>query len=219
MMKLFLIRHGETDWMSEGKLQGRSQVSLNERGKKQAQAGARFIKNVRPTRLISSSLLRAQETAYWIHRECGLSVRKDPRLNEIFFGEWEGKSHEEIQENFPGFYQDWLELSENFKAPGGESIQTVRHRILSFFAEIRSYQGTVAAVSHGGPIRLLILDLLKEPLRFFRFLKINPGSVTSIEDNCGDLKITGIHPETGKENSLIFGVTQKIRGLSAGQVA
>lgn len=201
-MRLYLIRHGETDWLSQGKLQGRADVALNERGRKQAQMVASFIKGLGTERLISSTLRRAKETAYYIAMECGLSFQEDPRLDEIFFGDWEGQPVDEIQTQYPNLYQSWIELKESFQAPQGESVKEVRERIRSFFDDIHTREETVVAVSHGGPIRLLVLEILKVPLHGFRSIRMDPASVVLIENDHGSWCIAGVNPKNGEHFSL-----------------
>lgn len=201
-MRLFLVRHGETDWLVEGRLQGRSSVALNSTGRDQAQAAAHYLKSMKVRRLYTSELPRARETARFISETSLISSEEDIRLNEIFFGEWEGKPHHEIQHQYPELYRGWSELNMNFVAPGGESVQTVLERIRSFFAELRRFPETVVAVSHGGPIRLLLLELLGEPLHKFRALPVEPGSVTLVEKGSGAFRIVKIHVKTGAETSL-----------------
>lgn len=196
-MKLFLVRHGETDWLLEGRLQGRSGVQLNDTGKKQALAAAGYLKGEKASRLYASELLRAKETARFISAECSILPQEDARLNEIFFGDWEGKPHQEIQSQYPELYRGWVDLDAQFSAPGGENVQVVLDRIRAFFAEARHFQEPVIAVSHGGPIRLLLLELLGEPLHKFRSLPIEPGSVTLVENRSEYFEITKIQVETG----------------------
>ncbi len=201
-MKLFLVRHGETNWLLEGRLQGRSGVELNETGKRQAQAAADYFKAMKVRRLYGSELPRARETAHFISRACRLSLEEDARLNEIYFGDWEGLPHQTIQNQYPELYRNWMELKADFMAPGGETVQVVLERVRSFFAELKHLSETVIAVSHGGPIRLLLLELLGEPLHKFRSLPIEPGSVTLVQNGSVSFKIVKIHVETGAETPM-----------------
>ena len=95
------MRHGETDWLLQGRLQGRSKVSLNETGKKQARTAAEYLSAVGAKRLVVSELDRAKETARFVSEACGLSPRVDPRLNEIYFGKWEGETYDDIRAQYP----------------------------------------------------------------------------------------------------------------------
>lgn len=201
-MRLFLARHGETDWLLQGRLQGRSKVSLNETGKKQARVAAEYLNAAGANRLFISELDRAKETARFISEACGLSPRVDARLNEIYFGKWEGETYDDIRAQYPEHFKNWIELKPDFSAPGGENVREVLRRIISFRDELSAEDESVIAVSHGGPIRLLLLELLNEPLCKFRSLPVEPGSITLIEQGAQELKIVKIDPSTGAETCL-----------------
>ena len=191
-MKLFLVRHGETELLSQGRLQGHSSVPLNENGRKQAQEMARFFQSIKVDLLFSSVLNRAVETVAFIEKSSGVNRQEDLRLNEISFGEWEGLSYDELQTRDPQIFADWVELKETFQAPGGEPICSVSERILSFFQEMGALDKTVVAVSHGGPIRLLMMELLRMPLRMFRTLKVEPCSIHLIEPGPEGFRVNGV---------------------------
>jgi broad specificity phosphatase PhoE len=146
---LGLLRHGQTDWNFEGKLQGTSDIPLNEMGLKQAQAAAQAIKPDEWDIVLSSPLLRARATAQQIVETHALKeVVVDLRLLERAFGEAEGLS-----------YQQWKTLYDPaVGTPGGENLEqleTRARRMLQEFAE--EFSGKrVLAVSHGAFIRKLV---------------------------------------------------------------
>ena len=202
-MKLFLARHGETDWLLQGRLQSRSGVKLNATGQKQARAAAEYLKTIRAARLFVSELERAKETAHFVSEACGLRPKVDKRLNEIYFGAWEGRTYDDIRTQYPEDYKNWIELKSDFSAPGGENVREVARRIVSFRDDLTgAADESVIAVSHGGPIRLLLLEFLDEPLCKFRSLPIDPGSITLIEQGAQELKIVKIDLATGAETCL-----------------
>jgi broad specificity phosphatase PhoE len=201
-MRLLLVRHGETDWLAEGRLQGNSAVPLNERGQEQARLAARTVKMIRPDRIFSSTLPRAQETADFMAAECGRRREDDGRLNEISFGDWEGKHHEEIQAQYPVLYQDWLDLKADFVPPAGESVREVSGRMRNFFDQMRVSSETLVAVSHGGPIRLLFLELLGAPLGLFRSVPLPPCSMFLIEAVRGGVRVMNVNADTGAPAAL-----------------
>ncbi len=156
MTRFILIRHGETDWNVEGRYQGQSNVSLNERGYRQALEVAFTLKDREPSIIYSSDLKRARETADVIAGVLGLLVRMDPRLREIHLGEWEGMLFEQIKAS----YSDLLKLRKQdprtVSAPGGETVEQVRIRIMSAVAEIVKTHPheAVVLVSHGVPLAI-----------------------------------------------------------------
>ena len=106
-MRLVLVRHGETQWVREGRYQGTSNVPLNARGRKQAQAVGRVIRDERPFAIYSSELIRVRETAEIIAKASRRKVRTDRRLNEVSFGKWEGSLFREIRERYPKDVRRW----------------------------------------------------------------------------------------------------------------
>jgi len=156
------VRHGQTSWNQEGKYQGHSDISLNERGIKQGNLVAKRLANEKISAIYSSDLLRAQQTAEAIAEYHGLSVITKPEFREINFGIWEGLTYQEIME-------DWSEiLTAMYSKPGeigppqGESFQVVKQRVTRSLQEcIAEHQEqTIVLVSHGGTMRVLLCAAL-----------------------------------------------------------
>jgi len=154
---IYLVRHGETEWNVERRMQGRRESSLTALGRRQAAAMAELLAGlIEPRagwRLISSPLGRAHETAQTIAARLGLPVEVDERLTEIAFGEWEGRLRDEVTPQHPELFatREWL-----VSAPGGERFDDVRARVASFLADLpEEPERRVIAVSHGVAGRLL----------------------------------------------------------------
>lgn len=145
MTTLLLARHGETDWNRELRIQGSSDIELNELGRRQAQLLAQELTDVELDAIYASDLRRARATAAAVAAAHGLEVRLDPRLRERSFGSWEGLTREDIAEFPPGSRHD------------GESDEAVRERMLAAVAEIAAaHPGEqVLIVSHGGALNTL----------------------------------------------------------------
>jgi broad specificity phosphatase PhoE len=145
MTTLLLARHGETDWNRELRIQGSSDIALNELGREQAAALAEELADVELDAVYSSDLARARATAEAVAATHGLDVRLDPRLRERSFGSWEGLTREDIAEFPEGSRHD------------GESDAEVRARVLEAIEEIsRMHPGEqVLVVSHGGALNTL----------------------------------------------------------------
>ena len=145
MTTLLLARHGETDWNRELRIQGSSDIELNELGRRQAQLLAQELTDVELDAIYASDLSRARATAAAVAAAHGLEVRLDPRLRERSFGSWEGLTREDIAEFPPGARHD------------GESDEVVRERMLAAVAEIAAaHPGEqVLIVSHGGALNTL----------------------------------------------------------------
>jgi broad specificity phosphatase PhoE len=139
MTELLLVRHGETDWNAEGKLQGHTDRPLNKYGRRQAQALADKLAGERIDAVYASDLARARETAEIVGEKLGLTVAVDPDLREKNWGNWEGLTSDE-------------RLHIEFE---GETSEAHRDRTLSAVQRIveRHPGERVVVVTHGGSLR------------------------------------------------------------------
>ncbi len=168
MTKLWLIRHGQTDWNLEGRYQGQSDVPLNAAGLAQADAFAASLCGQHFDAIYSSDLARAYQTAQVIAACTGLPVQTDPRLREINQGEWQGRTLDEIR----GIYNEGAQAKHvaidpvTTRAPGGESVAEVSQRMAEAADDIaRCYPvGTVLVVGHGLALATLYCQAKKIPL-------------------------------------------------------
>ncbi len=164
--RLILVRHGVTDWNREGRFQGHLDPPLSDAGRHEALlAGDRIATDpeMRPARIVSSSLRRALETADGIGAATGVEVEADPRLIEIGQGEWEGRTHAELEAEDADRYLAWRSASGIRQPPGGEPIEAATRRVADLLTTIDAAEGwPVCLVSHGGTLRILahlVLDL------------------------------------------------------------
>ena len=109
MSKIYLIRHGQTDWNRAGKIQGMRDIPLNEAGREQARRLAEGMAGRPVARVFSSSLQRARETAQILADSQGIPLYLVKGLEEISYGDWEGMSMEEIRQRFPNEFAAWWE--------------------------------------------------------------------------------------------------------------
>lgn len=187
-MKLFLVRHGETDWNKELRYQGRRDISLNANGMEQARTAGEKLRPYTPSAIYSSSLTRAMQTSEIIGGILGLVPHSEPRLQEIHFGEWEGKTYPEVVKLYPQVVKIWQEDPLTTGVPGGERLQEVLDRTLEVLREIYlSNEGDVVIVTHGGPIRLLLYHIGAEGAMWE--YPVKPGSVTLLEQDGDTLKL------------------------------
>jgi len=154
---LLLIRHGETQWNAQARIQGHRDIALSERGLRQAQRLARFLSGQAIDAVYASDLARASQTAQPLADALRLPVCLDARLRERGFGLFEGSTYEEAQANWPTEYAIWRRRDPAHALPGGESYLAARARVLQCLDEIaRGHAGaTVAVVTHGG-----VLDIV-----------------------------------------------------------
>jgi probable phosphoglycerate mutase len=154
---LYMLRHGETAWNTERRMQGSKDSALTERGRQQALAMGRTLRreldhSPGPTRFLRSPLGRARETADIVGRELGLDGsewRDDPRLAELGYGQWEGFSWKEIEITHPTALADWRADPHGYCPPGGETHVELRRRSAAVLAEIVASGVRTVVVGHG----------------------------------------------------------------------
>ena len=149
MTALLLIRHGKTIWNEEGRIQGRADPPLSDRGRAEVESWALPAAAVGAA-WYSSPLLRARQTAALLHGE---AVVSDPRLAEADWGEWEGSRLEDLRRRDG----EAMAANENrgldFQPPGGESPRAVQDRVKPLLAELATQRQSVVAITHKGVIR------------------------------------------------------------------
>lgn len=183
--QLLLVRHGITDWNREGRFQGHLDPPLSEEGREEARLlGRRLATSVdRPRRLISSSLGRARETAELIAAAMGgdVPVESDARLIEIGQGEWEGRTHAELEVQDPERYAAWRRHHSDDQPPGAEPLGVALARIGELLDEVLiGTRWPVCLVSHGGTLRLLARYLLDLPAPQTWTVDLDNGSLSSV---------------------------------------
>jgi len=152
--RILLIRHGETDWNAQGRIQGHLEVPLNTRGLRQADALAQRLAGGSFAAVYSSDLMRARQTAEAVADVCGLSVQLDKRLREWDLGILAGMSITAALQEQPETFRIYRERIVDRSIPGGESIRQRFARVTESIEEIAcAYRGeTLVVVSHGGPL-------------------------------------------------------------------
>ncbi len=182
--RIILCRHAVTDFTVAGIWDGKGGANppLNERGLAQADDLAGRVKAFlggAPARVLSSSLARAQQTAVAVATELGVSPISDPDWDELGFGEWDGRSGDQLRAEQPDamlrFFSD-----ETFRVPGGESHVELHERVRPSFEKLLEAGGTTVVVSHWGPIMSCLKMVLGLDLMPARRLNLAATSMTSI---------------------------------------
>ena len=158
-MKIYLIRQGQSDWNIQGRIQGSHDIPLNEAGRRQAEQLAKGMDSRLVTRIFSSTLARAMETAQRIGSRQKVEICPMPQLIEVEFGKWEGMTWEEIMEAYPNEYRMWALNPDEVAPPGGETQEQVIKRCAEALKEIIRITGgreDIAMVSHGATIAYLV---------------------------------------------------------------
>ena len=156
MTEILLVRHGETGWNRENRVQGHTDRPLNATGLEQARALADRLATAPLVAVYASDLVRAHDTAAIVARAHGLEVTLDRDLREKNFGSWEGLADGEILERFPDAIRGrWGD---------GETSEAVAERAMAAIDRIRARHpaGPVLVVSHGGPLRAILAHLAVE---------------------------------------------------------
>lgn len=156
MTQLILIRHGETLWNRERRMQGQQDSPLSDTGMHQARRLGQRLADLSFSELYSSDLGRAYETARSVAEVTGHEIAVDTRLRERHFGVFEGLTNDEIAFRFPAEFDHFKSRNPAYAVPGGESAQQFRDRCLIVLQEIaeRHAGETVVVVTHG-----LVLDI------------------------------------------------------------
>jgi len=174
--RLIVWRHGNTDWNAGSRVQGQTDVPLNDLGRQQALDAAELLVRLKPAAIVASDLRRAADTAAVLAALTGLPVQYDVRLRERFFGEWQGLFMAEVKEQRPEEHARWT-AGEDVIGGGVETLSNLGERMaegLLGAAEKCPPGGTVVVSTHGAVARQGIGRLLGWPndtLRTFRALQ------------------------------------------------
>ncbi|MDF2995082.1 MAG: Phosphoglycerate mutase [Xanthobacteraceae bacterium] len=192
--RIFLVRHGETDWNLAGRLQGGGHdIPLNDLGREQAAQTARVIERLsgdpHPLGYVASPLGRASQTMAILRAGLGLppdDFRRDDRLKEVSFGRWEGSTWTELRRRDPVSVAARNADPWNYVPPGGESYAMLTARVLSAIADIA--QDSVV-VTHGGVVRVLLHALAGMPETQATELPVRQGAVYLVEDGAFEMAL------------------------------
>ena len=202
MGTLLIVRHGETEWNAEGRIQGHTDIGLSENGAQQARSLGQRLADRQIDVAYSSDLKRTSETARLALGHRNVDLNETPRLREYHKGIFEGMTLTEIQTQFPDEYPKYLEKDLSYAPEGGETTRDVSTRMASIFQEIKAkhLDETVLVVSHGGALRAAMVSLLGMPLE---------GNWSFVFGNCGLTMV-----DTFADNAVLrlFNDTSHING-------
>ncbi len=195
MIKVILIRHGETDWNREQIFRGRIDVALNEVGLVQAKAVGTSLKDIKIDAIYSSPLSRAFETASVLSEDRGLEIEIEKGFIDIDFGEWQGLSHKKVKGKSKNLYETWLAEPQNVVFPDGEGLEDVYKRSMNALEKvIKNHPGeTVAIVSHRVLNKVLLCAVLGLELSHFWYIKQDTCAINRFEYKDGIYYITLIN--------------------------
>lgn len=181
--RLFIARHGETEFNRNHLMQGRSiDAPLNDTGILQALALTEYLKGYKIDQVGSSSLLRAIQTAEPIVKYLNLNMSSDSALDEMDFGEYEGLSYLELADELSELQKKWENGNLNIGAPGGESPIEVYERANSYVHKLlnREHGKTLVLVLHGRLIRTLLSEWLGYGLKNMHRIQHRNGCINQL---------------------------------------
>lgn len=183
MLKLYLVRHGESAWNVKHLYTGRTDVPLSELGELQAERLGDKLSTLDIEAIYASPLQRAQETARPAAELKNLTLRLDARLEEIHHGAWEGNPANVIREQFADEYLVWRTQPHRVKMPDGESLEDVALRVASFLQDILAEHsdGNVVIVSHDAVLRVIVMQTLLMGLEYFWRWRFDNAALSMLE--------------------------------------
>ncbi len=191
MTELILIRHGETDWNVEQRIQGHLDIPLNRAGLAQAEAiGSRF-RDIKIDVLLSSDLCRALQTVAHVSESCNLPVLREARLRERHLGILQGKTREEAEQQTPEAFKVFRSRVSDAPLDEGESLVAFAQRVLDLLAELTLVyrDKRIVAVTHGGVLDIIYRYANKTPLEAPRTFPIPNASVSTFRIENGHLNM------------------------------
>ena len=193
-MKIYFIRHGETIWNKEKKIQGQSDIPLNEYGKELAHITAEAIKDIPFDIVYSSPLIRAKETAEILVKNRNLEIYEHPLLTEMSFGEGEGESLPQIHTHPEMKLHNFIHNPGEYTPPaGGETFEELYERCKTFIENyilpVEHEYASMLIVGHGALIRGMIHYINQRPSKDFWIVTHKNCSVTIVDCTNGKLTL------------------------------
>ena len=180
--RLVAIRHGETAWNAESRLQGQIDIALNERGRRQATTLAHALREEGLQAVFASDLGRAWATAQALAGPLGLPLQADAGLRERGFGQLEGHTYAEIDAQWPELARRWRTREPGWAPPGGESLSVFADRCIGTIARLaRAHAGqSIALVCHGGVLDCLYRAATHVPLDMPRSWALDNAAINRL---------------------------------------
>ena len=181
--KLYILRHGESEWNVLGKVQGQEDTSLTDRGREQAKKAAERLAEEEIDIIYSSDLKRAYDTAKAVGTELDLEVNKLSSIREIHFGIWQGLDLKTIRERYEDDYILWRKEPQNLKIENGETLQAVQDRAVKDIKKLVEENSgkNILLESHGTAIKTFIIGLLDMDMSSYCKFTIGNTGISIIE--------------------------------------
>jgi len=179
--KVILIRHGETEWSYQKRYCGFTDIELNEKGRQQARRLLKRLSKEKIHKVYSSDMKRTVQFAKIVFKD--LPVEELLDLREMNFGIFEGLTYQDIMEKYPRVYGEWLRSPLDIIITQGEGLKILARRVRKALRRILSQNSnkTVAVFTHGGPIRVILCDILRLDLKEIWQIELGLASISIIE--------------------------------------
>jgi phosphoserine phosphatase len=187
--KIILTRHGHVEGITPRRFRGRQDVPLSSLGRAQAETTAKRISEAwRPTVVYTSPMGRCVATGAAIAKACGVENKVLQALNDLDYGAWQWKTHDEIEAAFPELYERWHRAPQLCRFPKGESLQDLVARTGNVLRHVLSEHSdhVVVLVGHDSVNRALFMQVLEQPLSAYWRILFEPCGISEI-DFVGDV--------------------------------
>lgn len=185
MLRIYLVRHGQTAWNQVGRIQGHSDTPLDAVGQRQAQQAAQWLATrvQKPAAIYSSDLQRAFHTAQAIAAAIDAPLHAEPALRERYWGLWEGLTGEEVQQRFPEHHFTYLYDPMMGTPPEAEPMSAFWERVRQFGRRLieQHAAGELVIVGHGGSLRILLCEALAGDIHTYRRIRLDNTGVSVVE--------------------------------------
>lgn len=196
MTTIILVRHGQTEWNRTERFRGRADVPLNETGWLQAKATSERIATTwQPSRVYSSPLSRAVDTARAIAQPFDLPVQVHTGLIDIDYGQWQGLTPEDVRARWPEALAAWYETPHLAHIPGGETLDALRQRAMAAVSELAALHAgqTIVLVGHTVVNRVILLGVLGLGNERFWRLRQDTCAINVFEANGQDYTVISLN--------------------------
>jgi broad specificity phosphatase PhoE len=193
--RLLLVRHGQSTWNHERRIQGQLDPPLSDEGRRQATRLGHRLTGRTFEAIYTSDLRRAAETAQLVGQAVQIEPAPMAELREIYLGEWEGLRTEELAARFPDAWASWTEEPNWDLVPGGEGSVAFEARVGLALDQLfeRHPQGDVLVVTHGGVIQIALHHVVGRPGRGIFPFRIQNASVSVLERRNGRVVVSGVN--------------------------
>ena len=183
VLRMLLIRHGETDWNKINRFQGQNSIGLNDKGRAQAEALAITLKEEPLKAIYSSPITRAVETATIINWYHSVPLERKDGLKEMNVGDFEGFQPQDLVNEHSRFFRKWFEDAASVRMPHGETLKEVQERAWAVVEEVAETcrEGSVLLCGHNFVNLMILCKVLGVEITHFRRIRQDVGGLNIIE--------------------------------------